>query len=569
MLAKPLELSDSIRPAARRGLLLASGGVGVLALAAALTIALAGSHSGQSGSPAFPGHVRFLGRVPATQQIDLTIVLRLRDSAGASRAESAINDPNSPQFHHFLSPGAFGARYGLPVSVLGRIERALARRGLRVTASYPQRTALALAGSAGSVESLLQVSIGNYGDGAHRWRAPLTKPALPPWLAKVASSVAGLDTRSAWQPRDVPLGGLTPSEAGIAYDLAPLHAQGYLGQHSTIAIVSFSDYSPTDAAKYDQRFGIKGPPPGVIRVDGGTTDDSGADETNLDINVIRAVAPLARILVYVAPQSSTSYTDTINKIVADRAAQVVSSSWGQCELGIYRFESAGDTQAIRVADAAGISIFAASGDSGAYDCESAQLTDRRLSVDWPAASAGVIAVGGTRLYLNQDGTYLREAGWEYALSGAGGGGGLAQGDARPSWQTGPGVSNAYSNGHRQLPDVSADADPATGWTAYSTANGEFAEIGGTSAATPFWAASTLLVSEYARARGVGKLGFVDPTLYALAATPQPFPAFHDVLAGGNRYYQATPGWDYATGLGSPDVYNLARDTTAYLQAHRR
>jgi kumamolisin len=93
------------------------------------------------------------------------------------------------------------------------------------------------------------------------------------------------------------------------------------------------------------------------------------------------------------------------------------------------------------------------------------------------------------------------------------------------------------------------------------------EVGGTSAAAPFWAASMLLVGQYAAAHGVPRLGFLDPVLYALAASPQRLPPFHDVTRGANRYYRARAGWDPATGLGSPDVANLAQDMVAYMRAH--
>ena len=76
-----------------------------------------------------------------------------------------------------------------------------------------------------------------------------------------------------------------------------------------------------------------------------------------------------------------------------------------------------------------------------------------------------------------------------------------------------------------------------------------------------------LIEQYARQHGVPRLGFIDPVLYALAATPQRYPPFHDVTVGANRFYPATKGWDFATGLGSPDVYNLARDVVAYLKEH--
>jgi kumamolisin len=118
---------------------------------------------------------------------------------------------------------------------------------------------------------------------------------------------------------------------------------------------------------------------------------------------------------------------------------------------------------------------------------------------------------------------------------------------------------------RQIPDVSANAGVATGWATYTA--GSLGQTGGTSAAAPFWAASTALIDEYARHRGVQHLGFVDPMLYAIASSPQPNSPFHDITVGSNRYYPATAGWDFATGLGSPNVYGLAQDIVRYLQQH--
>ena len=88
-----------------------------------------------------------------------------------------------------------------------------------------------------------------------------------------------------------------------------------------------------------------------------------------------------------------------------------------------------------------------------------------------------------------------------------------------------------------------------------------------SAAAPFWAASMLVAQQYLRQQGISKRCFLAPILYRLGTTKQPFPPFHDVVLGGNRYYDAKPGWDYATGLGSPDLWNLTRDLAAYLRTH--
>jgi kumamolisin len=127
------------------------------------------------------------------------------------------------------------------------------------------------------------------------------------------------------------------------------------------------------------------------------------------------------------------------------------------------------------------------------------------------------------------------------------------------------VQNQFSNGKRQLPDVAAAADVASAWPTYS--QGQLNAAGGTSAAAPFWAASMLLIGQFAQQQGAGRLGFVSPMLYTIASTPQPAAPFHDVTTGGNLFYPNAPGWDFVTGLGSPDVNNLAQDVVAYLQQH--
>jgi kumamolisin len=190
-----------------------------------------------------------------------------------------------------------------------------------------------------------------------------------------------------------------------------------------------------------------------------------------------------------------------------------------------------------------MSVLAASGDSGAYGCQ-----DTALSVGLPASDPYVTAVGGTTLYSDAAGGYGHEAGWEGPLQGAGTGGGLSRFFLRPAWQTGTGVGN----GMREVPDVAADADPLTGYLIY--VSGSWQVIGGTSAATPLWAGLVALADQAAAGERKPPLGFLNPALYTLgssgASSPSPF---HDVTIGGNLFYSAGPGWDYATGWGSPDA----------------
>ncbi len=178
----------------------------------------------------------------------------------------------------------------------------------------------------------------------------------------------------------------------------------------------------------------------------------------------------------------------------------------------------------------------------------------------------MIAVGGTYLSLHQDGSFLGEAAWQDPLGQSGSGGGLSTVFPRPSWQAGPGVVSSASNGRRQVPDVAGPADPASGL--FVVSGGQAEEVGGTSAATPFWAGSMVLAAQLAATDGITGLGFLDPVLYSIAAAHQGDGSmFHDVTVGANLHYPATAGWDFATGWGSPRLDSLVPAIVAYLQAH--
>jgi subtilase family serine protease len=538
-------------------IVLAAGGV------TAVTV-VSGAHT-PAAAHASREHATRAGRLAPSAPVRFTLELKTAHGQRLQRTLDAVENPRSKHFRSFIDAGSFGARFGLSRASLARLEQTLRHDGLTVAAGYPQRTALTVHGTAANVGRLFGVRIDAYrSDTGDRWHAPAGRPRLPRTLRRFVQSFTGLSSRPVFHPADgVPLGGLTPTTAAGAYDIAALHSAGFLGQGMKIAIVSFSDYDHSDPSVFDRRYALGGPAPQVVSVDGGADSNSGADEANLDIDVVKMIAPEAQILFYEAPGSASSYPDMINRIVADHQASIISSSWGSCERETDSSVVSANEQALKAATAAGISMFVASGDSGAYDCQRSDLADHRLTVDSPAASAYAVAVGGTRLNMSPSGEYESESGWDDPLSNAGGGGGYTTADRSPTWQSGLGVDTSADK--RGVPDVSADADQSTGWSTYD--GGNWGQAGGTSAATPFWAASMLLIQQYANSHHAGGIGFANPILYALAKGGQPYPAFHDVSAGSNRHYAARAGWDPATGLGSPNVYNLARDMLAYLQAH--
>jgi kumamolisin len=188
-------------------------------------------------------------------------------------------------------------------------------------------------------------------------------------------------------------------------------------------------------------------------------------------------------------------------------------------------------------------------------------------VFWPSCSDNVIGVGGTYLETRADSTYLRETGWQDYLTTSGTGGGVNPVEPRPAWQVGDGVDNEFSNGNRQCPDVSAVADSDTGYLIFYTdpesGEADWRMIGGTSAAAPMWAGAMALVQQQAQEAGIDRLGFLAPLFYQIAGSVPG--AFHDVTRGGNLLHPATVGWDYATGVGSPDIAVLSQAIIDALQ----
>jgi subtilase family serine protease len=528
----------------KAGLVLAAATV------AALLLATGGPDRGTSGS---------LGPTSRQTQIQFALSLKL-DQARLDR--DLATGRNAP------SARALGARYGLPVADIAKIERLLGTNGIAVTATYPQRTEIDARASAATLTRFFGIGFRDFTD-AHgrRYHLPTAPPRIPTGLRPYVTGVVGLSNRPVALPADLPHDALRPDDAAIAYDLAPLRQQGIDGSGQSIAIVSLEPFPPndgktsSDVSTFRGQFAVRGPSPEDVKVDGGGTV-SDLSEDDLDLDVVSAIAPGAQIINYEAPETASGEVDVFNRIVADGKVGIVTFSWGLCDSSLPSDFRQAVQHALQLAVARGITVFVSSGDSGSYDCQRQNYSNHTLSVDFPSDLPQVVSVGGTLLSVATNGSYFTESGWENPLSDAGGGGGINTRDAAPSWQR---AAHLPGGGHRVLPDVSASASPASGWIVRDYGNWD--SFGGTSASSPFWAASMLLAEQYAAKHGVKRRCFLAPILYRLATASQPYPAFHDVRTGGNRFYSAKKGWDFATGFGSPDVYNLTRDLTAYLRSH--
>jgi subtilase family serine protease len=294
-------------------------------------------------------------------------------------------------------------------------------------------------------------------------------------------------------------------------------------------------------------------------------------EEMLDVEMIHAVAPAAaiRVLLFNASAVSTpeGYITALIDLVRFGAAHgdVISISSAEGEHCFTSTEVNRLNAALQTAASRRVTVVAASGDIGPVGepCSAPpkpSFTPVR-EVSLPASDPLVLAAGGTSLAAShKTGTYRGETAWDNGAPGTtdqASGGGFSHLFPRPSYQDGiPGIGAA-----RGVPDVAADAYGHTGMDlAISAGHGQIyiGNSGGTSATTPFWAAIIALANQYAG----HDLGFVNPALYAIARGPCYHAAFHDITKGSStaefpprtfRGYAAAPGWDPATGLGSPDA----------------
>jgi subtilase family serine protease len=499
-------------------------------------------------------------------QLQLTISLNLRNRDALTALLAAQDNPTSPLYHHYLTPQEFTDEFGPTQQTVDSVVAYLRGQGIKVNAISSNHTLLDAAGSVANVEQAFGVTLNDYVINGRTVYAPTSDPSVPASLGDAILNIAGLDnvahyhhaaTTVKLQPHTGSGGGYTPSELRTAYDINSLISNGDDGTGQTTAIFELDGYTASDVNAYLSQYGLGSAKYSNVLVDGATNSaGSGAIEVELDMEVISAIAPGATQKIYIGPNSTTGVNDTYNKIVTDNTAKVTSISWGECESSSGNSELDALDNIFAQGAAQGQAFFAASGDSGAYDCGDGTT----LAVDSPADDPNVVGVGGTTLNVGSGGTYSSESAWGDSSQGNGGGGGVSSYFTRPGYQSGTNLTNA----NRMVPDVSADADPNTGYSIYCTVSAAgcssgWTSVGGTSAAAPSWAAIATDTNQYLSGQGAAVLGSASADLYKLYNTSQADSAYHDVTSGNNLYYSATTGYDMATGIGTPDAWNFARD----------
>lgn len=359
------------------------------------------------------------------------------------------------------------------------------------------------------------------------------------------------------QPRSgsIPIGTI-----GQLYGYNNLPQTGIDGAGITINLLEFDGFDKSDLQNYFACTNFRGklmtlnvnnaPPPHV------------EGESLLDIETIASLAPAATILDFqMDPQASNGdpMNDVLQAIINTYAnnpnsASVLSISWGEPEVRRSAQDLAAIDQSLSLlVKGAHMTVFVAAGDCAAFDTEKYG----ELSVDFPGSDPLVVAVGGTMPGQGTTNGKSNEQVWSdnsnrrKCQNAWGGGGGRSIVYKRAPWQKGAGVDNSYSNGMRQLPDVSALAFPLAAYI-----GGQWVLTGGTSAAAPEWAAAMALLNEATIKQLNGTFFYGSDLFYTVAEQAASQPDVHpyrDVTQGNNLFYSATPGWDFASGLGTPNL----------------
>jgi subtilase family serine protease len=494
---------------------------------------------------------------PATP-LDMQIALPLRNQAQLDALIAGQYDPNSPDYHHFLTPAQFGRMFGPTEEDYSRVLAFARSRGLTVTGTSANRTVVDVSGPASVAESVFHVSEMLYQrpDGSV-FHAPDRTPTVDAALPVPLLAVGGLDDADPphpassfhFSPRSVPSVSVVAHPRGATRLLASTGPGGYspidfkkaynvpaslTGTGVTLGVFQNTGYNASDVTTFENYYGLRNVPLQNVYLDGKTASNQGlSGETTLDIEMQVAMAPNAtKILVYIGGRG----LDIATKIATDDLCNVCS-----CSLGYDDGVDAAENQEYEQMATQGQSYFVASGDGGS------------AAKNNPADQPYVTSVGGTHLNTNSSGVYTSETAW------SGSTGGVTPTWGLPSYQQGLSMTaNHGSTTNRNYPDVALCADTSPGISFYY--NGSWgANTGGTSFAAPLWAGLTALIDQQRAANGLGTVGFMNPRVYTLCEGARYSTDFHDITSGSNGGYSAVAGYDLTTGWGTPNLANLVTD----------
>ena len=518
------------------------------------------------------GQVARLSVMDQTKTMKLGLILPLRNEAELDSLLLQLRDPQSPNYHHYLSSDEFTARFGATQADYDAVVAWAKASGLTVTQTTANRRVVDVQGSVAAINRAMHVQLGNYQHPTEgrTFFAPDREPTVD--LAVPLLDITGLTNVNLPKNHLVhgdnaqhmnaikathgsgPSGEYLPSDMRAAY-----YGSGSLtGAGQTVAVFSYDGYKSADVTLYYSKTGMKSSVPiknvlvngysGVCDAgDGSGTSKCDDGEQVLDIvNVIGMAPGLSQVIFY----EGSSATDILNQMATDNTAKVITSSWGGGDFG------SADDAIYKQFAAQGQTFLNASGDDGAYNAST-----------WlpPSLDPNILDVGGTDLVTSgPGGTWTSETGW----SGSSGGYYKQAGYATPSYQKLSGVitsTNKASTTYRNDPDIAAEAN----FDNPTVSNGTFETgYGGTSFAAPRWAGLLALANQQSVAAGKSTLGFINTKIYTVAVGSNYKSLYHDITSGKNTPdegsgagYSAVAGFDLVTGWGSPQGPTLINALT--------
>ncbi|MET9500350.1 S53 family peptidase [Streptomyces sp. NPDC006622] len=599
-------------------------------IAGALTLGIPAAHAADGPSrttlagtrPAWATAKADRGATPDGAGVSARVYLAGRDATGLAAYAKAVSDPSSAAYGRYLTAAETQTRFGATTAQVAAVRSWLTAAGLKITGVT--RHYVSVGGDVAAAEKAFGTQLHDYTKGAKTYRAPAAAASVPASLDGAVLAVTGLDdaphkasAKDVLPPPDAVFRNSGPFSSYYGSDVAtslpeaygakiPYAVRGYTGRQLRAAYgagsrtgkgvrVAITDAyaSPTiasDAASYARKHGDAAWRTGqltqVLPKNYTRTEECGAagwyGEETLDVEAVHAVAPAANV-TYVGAAScyDDDLLDSLGKVVDNHLADIVSNSWGDVEANQTPELAAAYDQVFQLGAVEGIGFYFSSGDDGD---EVANTGTKQ--VDVPADSAWVTAVGGTSLAVGRNDTYLWETGWgteKASLSAdgrswtdfpgaftSGAGGGTSRTVAEPYYQKGV-VPNALATansaaGNRVVPDISAIADPNTGFRVGQTqtfpdGSQQYSEyrIGGTSLAAPVVAAVQALAQE---ARGGRPIGFANPAIYSRSGSR----VYHDVTDDPTGSALAVARVDFANSYDATDglltsVRSLGKDSS--------
>ena len=505
-----------------------------------------------------PKDARSVGPCDPNEPIEVTVMLRRKDEAAFRALMKKIDAGQAPPVP--VSREEFAEHFGASKTDIDAVRQFASHHSLTVVRAEAATRSVVLRGTVAQFENAFDVKLERFEHHNKSYRGRSGQVNVPEEIHPMIKAVLGLDNRPIARPHfrirppfhpaavDAQPTSFTPLQLAQIYNFPQGNGAG-----QCIALIELGGgYATSDLQQYFSGLGVAQPNVVSVSVDQATNspngDPNGADgEVTLDVEVAGAIAPGATIAVYFSTNSESGFVDAVNQAIHDTTNKpsVVSISWGTAESDWPAQSINAFNDVLQSAATLGVTVCVAAGDSGSGD----GTDDGTAVADFPASSPYVLACGGTHLTV-QGTTIKSETVWNDGAQGGAGGGGISTVFALPTWQQG--LSAKLTQGNQQValtfrgvPDVAGDASPDTGYQVLVA--GQNSVVGGTSAVAPLWAG---LIARINAING-NPVGLVNPKLYAASSIG------HDITSGNNGAYEATPGWDACTGLGTPDGAQVA------------